>query len=241
MRKKQRRIIFISLLVIAFLGIKEFTRIIERDFTHQKVTSEPFDISTNDFQVPEFDGINPYVIVNDGIPLFHGTDYTTDEFETYSELDNLGRCQVAYANICREIMPVEPREGIGMIKPSGWHTVKYENIEHKYLYNRCHLIGYQLSGENANDKNLITGTRYMNVKGMLPFENQVANYVKTTGHHVLLRVTPIYEGDNLLASGVLFEAASVEDEEIRINVYIYNEQPGIIIDHETGKSKQSMK
>ena len=136
--------------------------------------------------------------------------YTTDPFETYSELDALGRCQSAYANICQEIMPTEKRGKIGMVKPTGWHTVKYDGVDGKYLYNRAHLIGFQLAGENANEKNLITGTRYFNVEGMLPFEDQVAEYVHRTDHHVLYRVTPVYEGDNLVASGVTMEAASVE-------------------------------
>lgn len=135
-------------------------------------------------------------------------------------------------------MPTEKRENIGMVKPTGWHTVKYDCVDGKYLYNRCHLIGFQLAGENANEKNLITGTRYLNVDGMLPFENMVADYVKETNHHVLYRVTPIFEGDNLLASGVLMEAASVEDDEIRFNVYVYNVQPGVNIDYATGDSWQ---
>lgn len=135
-------------------------------------------------------------------------------------------------------MPTEKRENIGMVKPTGWHTVKYDCVDGKYLYNRCHLIGFQLAGENANEKNLITGTRYLNVDGMLPFENMVADYVKETNHHVLYRVTPIFEEDNLLASGVLMEAASVEDDEIRFNVYVYNIQPDVNIDYATGDSWQ---
>ena len=135
-------------------------------------------------------------------------------------------------------MPTEKRENIGMVKPTGWHTVKYDCVDGKYLYNRCHLIGFQLAGENANEKNLITGTRYLNVDGMLPFENMVADYVKETNHHVLYRVTPIFEVDNLLASGVLMEAASVEDDEIRFNVYVYNAQPDVNIDYATGDSWQ---
>lgn len=163
---------------------------------------------------------------------------TTKSFEKYSELDNLGRCSVAYACVGKDIMPAEKRGTIGSVKPSGWHTVKYDCIDGKYLYNRCHLIGYQLTGENANIKNLITGTRYLNVEGMLPFENMVADYVKETDNHVLYRVTPIFERDNLLVSGVQMEAKSVEDngDGISFNVYCYNVQPDIVIDYKTGES-----
>lgn len=183
----------------------------------------------------------PYIIVNDNVPYFSEEDKgRVDAFETYSELDSLGRCGVAYANICQEIMPTEERGEIGSVKPSGWHTANYhEYIEGNYLYNRCHLIGYQLSGENANEKNLITGTRYLNVQGMLPFENEVADYVESTGNHVLYRVTPVFDGDNLVASGVLMEAYSVEDQGtgVMFNVYCYNVQPNIVIDYATGDSQ----
>ena len=187
--------------------------------------------------IPAYSG-EPYVILNDNWPDFDAEDLTTEPFELYSELDYLGRCGVAYANICLEIMPTEPREEIGQVKPSGWHTAKYECVEGKYLYNRCHLIGYQLAGENANKQNLITGTRYMNVDGMLPFENMVDSYVEETGNHVLYRVTPIFDGGNLVASGVQMEALSVEDEGegLCFNVYIYNVQPGVSIDYATGDS-----
>lgn len=181
----------------------------------------------------------PYVEVNDNNPYFEDADLTTDAFEIYSDLDDLGRCGTAYANICQEIMPTEKRGEIGQIKPSGWHTVKYpERITEKYLYNRCHLIAYQLAGENANEKNLITGTRYMNATGMVPFENEVADYVKETDHHVLYRVTPVFEGENLVASGVLIEAESVEDQGtgVKFCVFCYNVQPGIEIDYATGDS-----
>lgn len=191
------------------------------------------------FTIPEYNG-NSYVEVNENHPFFDKDDLTTKAFEHYSELDWLGRCGVAYANICPELMPTEEREGIGMIKPSGWHTVKYpEVIEDLYLYNRCHLIGFQLAGENANEKNLITGTRYMNIEGMLPFENAVANYVRQTGNHVLYRVTPVFSGMNLVADGVLMEAYSVEDsgEGITFCVFVYNVQPGIEIDYRTGESR----
>ena len=187
--------------------------------------------------IPAYDG-KAYVAVNNNEPFFTDSDMTTTAFENYSDLDSLGRCGVAYANICKDIMPTEERGKIGMIKPSGWHTVKYDVIKDRYLYNRCHLIGYQLAGENANPKNLITGTRYLNVEGMLPFENLVADYVNNTGNHVLYRVTPMFSGSNLVANGVLIEAKSVEDNGggIFFNVYCYNVQPGVGINYENGDS-----
>ncbi|MCD7762437.1 MAG: DNA/RNA non-specific endonuclease [Lachnospiraceae bacterium] len=187
--------------------------------------------------IPDYSG-TPCVVINDNVPFFDEDDLTTTSYEFYSELDSLGRCGVALANIGQDIMPTEERGEIGPIKPSGWHTVKYEGIDGNYLYNRCHLIGYQLSGENANEKNLITGTRYLNVEGMLPYEDMVAEYVQETANHVLYRVTPIFDGDNLVASGVLMEAVSVEDngEGVRFNIYCYNVQPGIVIDYATGDS-----
>lgn len=187
--------------------------------------------------IPAYEG-KAYVAVNNNEPFFTDSDMTTTAFENYSDLDSLGRCGVAYANICKEIMPTEKRGKIGMIKPSGWHTVKYDVIKDRYLYNRCHLIGYQLAGENANPKNLITGTRYLNVEGMLPFENLVADYVNNTGNHVLYRVTPMFSGSNLVANGVLIEAKSVEDNGggILYNVYCYNVQPGVGINYENGDS-----
>ena len=187
--------------------------------------------------VPEFSG-EPYVVLAGGQPDFSEEDLTTETFEIYSPLDTLVRCGVAYANISPETMPAEERGEIGMVKPSGWHTVKYDCVDGKYLFNRCHLIGYQLAGENANECNLITGTRYLYVKGMLPFEDQVADYVKKTGNHVLYRVTPIYDGTDLVAKGVQMEAMSVEDrgEGVCFNVYVYNAQPGITIDYATGES-----
>ena len=192
-----------------------------------------------DINIEPYSGL-PYVEINNNVPYFSESDLTTEAFEMYSDLDELGRCGVAYANVCADIMPTGERGKIGKIKPSGWRTVKYNGvIDGNYLYNRCHLIGYQLSGENDNDKNLITGTRYMNVEGMLPFENMVADYVIESGNHVIYRVTPIFEGDNLLASGVLMEAESVEDEGsgILFCVYAYNVQPGIIIDYASGESR----
>lgn len=177
-----------------------------------------------------------WVELDGNVPGFTESDMTTEAFETYGELDALGRCTVAYANVCQELMPTKERGSIGQVKPSGWQTAKYDFVDGKYLYNRCHLIGYQLTAENANESNLITGTRYLNIEGMLPFENMVADYVKETGNHVLYRVTPIYQGDNLVASGVQMEGWSVEDdgEGICYNVYCYNAQPGVEIDYATG-------
>ena len=187
--------------------------------------------------LPEYSG-EPYVTVNGNEPFFTQEDMTTNSYETYSDLDVLGRCGVAWANVGIDLMPTEERGSIGQVKPSGWQTVKYDIVDGKYLYNRCHLIGFQLTGENANEKNLITGTRYLNVDGMLPFENQVADYVKETENHVLYRVTPVFQGDELVARGVLMEGLSVEDqgEGICFCIYAYNVQPGITIDYATGDS-----
>lgn len=187
--------------------------------------------------VPAYSG-EPYVELNGNEPEFSDKEkQNTKAFEKYSPLDYLGRCGVAYANICKEIQPTEKRGEIGSVRPSGWQTVKYNDlIDGNYLYNRCHLIGYQLAGENANERNLITGTRYLNVQGMLPFENMVDDYVDETGNHVLYKVTPIFEGNNLVASGVQMQAWSVEDQGrgICFNVYCYNVQPQITIDYATG-------
>lgn len=178
------------------------------------------------------------VILDDNHPSFPDEDKNTTPFERYSQLDYLGRCGDAYANVCLETMPTEERGSIGQVKPSGWHTVKYDFVDGKYLYNRCHLIGYQLTGENANELNLITGTRYLNMAGMLPYENQIADYVQETGNHVLYRVTPIYNDLDLVASGVEMEAWSVEDKGagVEFHVYAYNVQPGVEIDYTTGES-----
>lgn len=194
-------------------------------------------IGVDGSNIPAYTG-EPYVVVNDNVPFFKESEKTTQSYEQYSELDSLGRCGIAMANIGQDLMPTEKRGDISQVKPTGWQSVQYDNVNGKSLYNRCHLIGFQLAGENANEKNLITGTRYMNVEGMLPFENMVADYVKETDYHVLYRVTPIFEGDNLVASGVLMEAESVEDdgEGILFNVYVYNVQPGIVIDYATGDS-----
>ncbi len=185
--------------------------------------------------VPPYEG-EPSTILNDNIPCFDEADKTTQSFETYSELDALGRCGTAFACIGTDLMPTEEREQISEVHPTGWNAVKYDGIDGDYLYNRCHLIAYSLTAENANEKNLITGTRYMNKNGMNPYEITVANYVRNTGHHVLYRVTPVFEGSNLVASGVEIEAQSVEDGSLSFHVYCYNVQPGIEIDYRTGES-----
>lgn len=189
--------------------------------------------------IPAYSG-SAFVELNGNVPDFTDEEYGTEAFEEYSPLDELGRCGAAYACVGQEIMPTEERGAIGMVKPSGWHTVKYDFVDGRYLYNRCHLIAYQLSGENANTQNLITGTRYLNTEGMLPYENQVADYVHDTGNHVLYRVTPVFAGDNLLASGVEIEASSVEDKgkSLSFHVYCYNVQPGVTIDYATGDSAE---
>lgn len=211
---------------------------VQSEIEPEQQKTEVSNVSLDLSSIPAYSG-KAYVVVNNNNPYFEKSDLTTKSFEQYAPLDSLGRCGVAYANIGRDIMPTEERGSIGMVKPSGWHSIRYENVEGKYLYNRCHLIGFQLSAENANTSNLITGTRYLNIQGMLPFENMVADYVKGTNNHVLYRVTPIFEGNNLLASGVLMEGYSIEDngDGICYNVYCYNVQPGIKINYSTGDSE----
>ncbi|MBQ7968515.1 MAG: DNA/RNA non-specific endonuclease [Clostridia bacterium] len=190
-------------------------------------------------EIPDFDGETAYVTVNGNKPFFNKTDRIKTAFENYGKLDNLGRCTTASANISKKLMPTKKRENIGTVKPTGWQIAQYDCVEGSFLYNRCHLIGYQLTGENANERNLITGTRFLNTQGMLPFENMVADYIKETGNHVLYRVTPIFEGREVIARGVLMEGFSVEDggEGICFNVFCYNAQPDVEIDYLTGKSK----
>ena len=225
-RKKNNGSKFLRFLVILILAALAVARYFQTRPT----------ISLSD--IPAYAG-RPYAVLMDNRPDFSVEDLTTEEFELYSELDLLGRCGVAYANISPYTMPTEERGEIGMIKPSGWQTVRYDFIDGQYLYNRCHLIGFQLAGENANEKNLITGTRYFNVEGMLPFENMVAEYVEDTGNHVLYRVTPIYDGFNLVANGVQMEAMSVEDEGegLCFRIFVYNVQPGVEIDYATGANR----
>ena len=228
LNKKQISAIITALVLIVSLGYYVYTEYFEK--------KQSFDIDS----IPAFSD-TPYVEIDGNRPHFSESELTTRSYEKYSELDSLGRCGVTVASVGRDIMPTEERGAIGQVKPSGWKTVKYDFVDGKYLYNRCHLIGFQLTGENANRRNLITGTRYMNTEGMLPFENMVADYVKETGNHVAYRVTPVFEGDNLVASGVQMEAYSVEDEGegICFNVYCYNVQPGGTINYADGTSKRS--
>ena len=230
-------LIVICILILGYTGSKTEKQDEKNNIENATQENTIIDLST----IPEYSS-SPYVELNNNIPNFTEEDYTTEAFEKYSDWVD-GRSGVAYANICKEIMPKagEKRGDIGDVKDlSGWVQKRYDNlIKDKYLYNRCHLIGWQLAGENDNKKNLITGTRYLNTEGMLPFENMVANYIKTNrNNHVLYRVTPVFEGENRLASGVQMEAWSVEDngQGICFNVYCYNVQPGIVIDYATGES-----
>lgn len=235
MRRKKRNIgmILTSLAMALIVGIYNYSI----NETSANVSNENTQVYKYDVSdIDKFTDYN-YIELNGNIPEFEDVD-ASKSFEKYSELDSLGRAGSAFANIGVDLMPTEKRGSIGMIKPTGWHTIKYDIVDGKYLYNRCHLIGYQLTGENANEKNLITCTRQMNTKGMLDFENKVAEYIKSTNNHVLYRVTPVYKGDNLLATGVIMEAKSVEDngKSILFNVFVYNIQNGIEIDYKTGES-----
>lgn len=188
--------------------------------------------------LPAFEG-SPYVYVNSGEPAFTAEEHAFSAgTERYGELDDLGRCTTTFAVVGTETMPAEERGSIGEVRPTGWQMAKYDFVDGKYLYNRCHLLGFQLTGENANVQNLITGTRYLNVEGMLPFENAVADYVQATGNHVLMRVSPVFDGDELLARGVHMMAESVEDagNGMSFNVFCYNVQPGVVLDYATGSS-----
>lgn len=230
MRKKKYGMIIIAVLMLAS-GLRGMIPEAGRCMhALQATASEDFTSSRDD---------TPYTVLNENIPEFKESQMVPESFEEYYELDSLGRCTGVMACIGSDLMPVEERGAIGAVKPTGWHTVKYDCVDGKYLYNRCHLIGYQLTGENANERNLITGTRFMNVDGMLPFENMVADYIKETDNHVLYRVTPIFEGDNLLADGVRMEAKSVEDDGdgICFHVFIYNMQPGVELEYSTGNSR----
>lgn len=239
----------IKFIVILFILITYFLVKGYRDFNIDHVVSmldgaKKTEVARNkdgsfDFKLIEAYKGKPYIEVNGNNPFFEEDDYKKKPFETYASLDSLGRCGTAFACIDTSIMPTKKRGKIGSVKPSGWQTKKYKHVDGKYLYNRCHLIGYQLSGENANERNLITGTRYFNVDGMLPFENLVADYVKETDNRVLYRVTPVFVQDNLVAHGVLMEAYSIEDEGEGVNfcVFVYNVQPDVKIDYKTGKSK----
>lgn len=230
--KKLRLLIYSLVLLLLFL----FPNLSFSDTVHTTV-SQNYTESISSLDIPEYSG-SPAIEINNNIPFFTDEELVTESFEYYSDLDSLGRVGVAYANISKDTMPTEKRKDIYSVKPTGWHSVKYDVVEGESLYNRCHLIAFQLSAENANEKNLMTGTRYFNVQGMLPFEDMVDDYVDETLNHVLYRVTPIFDGDNLIADGVLIEAKSVEDngEGILFNVFVYNVQPQIKIDYKTGKS-----
>ena len=235
-RKKKLKLVAIAIVAVAIICLAIFV------FLSWK-TSENHRKAITGLNVPEYSG-QAYAVINNNVPYFEDEDIQTKSFESYSDLDSLGRCGVAYANVSRELMPTEERGEIGSVKPSGWNQAKYEGVVNSnppYLYNRCHLIAYCLTAENANEKNLITGTRYMNVEGMLPFEEKVARYLDKNDCHVLYRVTPIFEDNNLVASGVLMEAYSVEDDGAGVCfcVYCYNVQPGIDIDDMTGDSSLS--
>ena len=237
MRNKTKKILIFLFNIITLLAfVLIFNQEVSNSLTSILRKNE---ISYSIDEIPLYSG-DSYVVINDNQPNFNIDELSTSTFEIYSELDYLGRCGTAFANVSINTLPTTERGSIGMIKPSGWHTVKYDNISGKYLYNRCHLIGYQLAGENANKKNLITCTRQMNTMGMLQFENKVVDYVKNTKNHVYYRVTPIFKDNNLLASGVQLEALSVEDKGkgIKLNVFIYNVQDGIEIDYLTGESKK---
>lgn len=212
------------------------TKVAAEDHSAEEKGSDSESYVTVD-DVPAYSG-EPYVEVNDNQPEFTEEELTTVSYEDYSELDELGRCQSAEACIGQDLMPTETRESISSVKPTGWKNKSYDTVDGGYVYNRCHLIGFQLTGENANEENLITGTRYMNVEGMLPFEDEVAAYIKETDNHVMYRVTPVFEGDDLVASGVQMQAESVEDDGVGIsfNVYVYNVQPYVVIDYKTGEN-----
>ena len=221
-------------IVVCTAGCSDLEQLLKEDSSAQVQSAATL------AEVPEYSG-DPYVEINDNQPEFEDYELTTEAFEEYSELDELGRCGTAEACVGEETMPTEERGNISSVKPTGWKNKDYDNVDGGRLYNRCHLIGFQLTGENANEKNLITGTRYMNTEGMLPFENMVADYVHETDNHVLYRVTPIFDGDDLVASGVQMEAESVEDDGAGVcfNVYVYNVQPQITINYATGDNWES--
>lgn len=229
-------ILIVSLSVLSGCSAGENNFFNDLDITAQSASDYVnYDLSN----IPDYDG-KAYVELNGNVPEFSESEKTSSEsFEEYGKLDLLGRCTYAVSCIGKDLMPTEKRGSIGSVKPSGWHISKYDFVDGKYLYNRCHLIGYQLTAENANERNLITGTRYLNVEGMLPFENDVADYIEITNNHVYYKVTPIFEGNNLVANGVQMQAYSVEDngQGISFNVYCYNVQPGVAIDYATGDNQ----
>ncbi len=233
-------IILVIVVILYIQNNKTYGYEEETTTTSVTTTSTTTSVSINKNEIPDYNG-SSVIEINSNKPEFNDIDYNTESFEIYSSLDSLGRCGVAYANIGVDLMPTEKRGSISNVKPSGWQSVKYDNVPGKYLYNRCHLIGYQLTGENDNDKNLITCTRYMNATTMLYYEDLTADYIKKTNNHVLYRVTPIYDEDNLVAKGVQMEISSVEDKcnALCYNVFLYNIQDGIEINYKTGESVRS--
>lgn len=261
MKKYKKNILLPFLLFLAAAACLLFPKVLNRDadlFSSQYRASDRLPITSlpeepDPAKLPVYSG-NPTIEINGNNPFFKEEDLKADDFQYYSKLDFRGRCGSAAAMLGTEMMPTEERGEIGMVKPSGWQKSEYDCVDGGSLYNRCHLLGYQLTGQNANERNLITGTRYMNVDGMQPYENRIAAYLKETGGHVLLRVTPVFEGKNLVASGVLMEAASAETTEqgqdadhtqlieenhkLSFCVYCYNVQPGIKIDYRDGSSEE---
>ena len=227
-KKKNKSTIYIIILIIALI-VAFYEEVVEDTYSIPETILASYDIDN----IPEYSGY-AFVYINGNIPFFEDKEKNAEGFEIYGDLDRLGRCTYAFANISKNLMPTEKRSSIGSVRPSGWQISKYDFIDGKYLYNRCHLIGYQLTGENANENNLITCTRQMNTGTMLEYENKVAEYIKRTGNHVLYRVTPVFEENNLLAKGVIMEGLSVEDKEIEFNIFVYNVQDGVIIDYSNG-------
>ena len=232
MSRKNKKLVTSLLSLIVLIAVVSYQYILP-SYAYKDNSNNTSDV----ISIPSYDN-EPYKEVNNNKPTFTDSEKELTEKEEYSDLDSLGRVGVAFALISKSTVPTTKRGSIGMIKPAGWHTVKYDFVDGKYLYNRCHLIAHQLTGQNANPKNLMTCTRSMNVDGMLPFENKVANYIKETNNHVLYRVTPVFDGDNLVANGAYMEAYSIEDKgKLSFNVYVYNVQKGVTIDYKTGESK----
>lgn len=232
MSRKNKKLVTSLLSLIVLIAVVSYQYILP-SYAYKDNSNNTSDV----ISIPSYDN-EPYKEVNNNKPTFTDSEKELTEKEEYSDLDSLGRVGVAFALVSKSTMPTSKRGSIGMIKPAGWHTVKYDFVDGKYLYNRCHLIAHQLTGQNANPKNLMTCTRSMNVDGMLPFENKVANYIKETNNHVLYRVTPVFDGDNLVANGAYMEAYSIEDKgKLSFNVYVYNVQKGVTIDYKTGESK----
>lgn len=232
MSRKNKKLVTSLLSLIVLIAVVSYQYILP-SYAYKDNSNNTSDV----ISIPSYDN-EPYKEVNNNKPTFTDSEKELTEKEEYSDLDSLGRVGVAFAIVSKSTMPTTKRGSIGMIKPAGWHTVKYDFVDGKYLYNRCHLIAHQLTGQNANPKNLMTCTRSMNVDGMLPFENKVANYIKETNNHVLYKVTPVFDGDNLVANGAYMEAYSIEDKgKLSFNVYVYNVQKGVTIDYKTGESK----